>query len=106
MSRLIPIIRNSFIRLEGLLYQLFGFVKQIFVWLNQQLKSLAKLLGLAESQYFLEDEAQRQKTSAAEPELPASTPQNFSPTANSTRRRPDTSMDYFRKLAQQVKTSK
>ena len=106
MSRLIPIIRNSYIRLEGLLYQIFSFVKQIFVWLNQQLKSLSKLLGLTESQYLLEDEAQRQKSSAAEPELPVSTPQNSPPTPNVTRRRPDASMDYFRKLAQQVKTSK
>jgi len=106
MSSLISTIRNLFIRIEGLLYQLFGFVSQLFVWLNQRFKFVSKLLGFAESQYLQEDEAKQLKLSTAEPELPASIPQNSPPTASSTRRRPDTKMDYFLKLAQEVKTSK
>ncbi len=108
MSRLIQIIRNSFIRLEGWLYQLFGFFGQLFGWLNQRFNFLRKLLGLSESEYLLEvDEPQRPKLSEAEPDVVASAPQSSPPAAaSSTRRRPDADMDYFLKLARQVKTSK
>lgn len=107
MSRLIQIIRNTFIRLEGLLYRIFGFVGQLFSWLLRQLSFLGKLLGLGESQYLQEDEAQRPQP-ATKPMLDVAVPEPQSTplTASSTRRRPDASMDYFLKLAQQRKTAK
>lgn len=106
MSRLIQIARNSFIRLEGLLYQFFGLFKKLFSWLNQLFNFLSKLLGIAESQYLPEDEPQPIKPAEAEPKIPEVAPQSSPPVASSTRRRPDTSMDYFLKLAQQTKNSK
>lgn len=120
MSRLIQIIRNTFIRLEGLLYRIFGFLGQLFSWLLRQLSFLGKLLGLGESQYLQEDEAQRPQPAKAKLDVtaagevlgsrqvkqPAPEPQSTPLTASSTRRRPDASMDYFLKLAQQRKTAK
>jgi hypothetical protein len=106
MSRLIQIIQNSFIRLEGWIYQLFGLFGKLFGWLNQQFNFLKKLLGLTESQYLLEvDEAQRLKSSEAKPEVAVPAPQSPA-AASSNRRRPDADMDYFLKLARQVKNSK
>lgn len=106
MSRLIQIARNSFIRLEGLLYQFFGLFKKLFSWSNQLFNFLSKLLGIAESQYLLEDQPQPIKQAEAEPKMPEATPQYSPPAAIATRRRPDTNMDYFLKLARQTKNSK
>lgn len=105
MYRLIQIIRNSFIRLEGLLYQIFGLFRKLFGWLNQIFIFVSQLLGFTESQYFLEDEAQGIKSGKAEPDKAAEAPQYSPPAASATRRRPDPSMDYFLKLARQEKTS-
>lgn len=105
MFRLTPFIRNSFIRLEGLLYQLFGFLSQLFALLNQRFNFIKKLLGFTESQYFLEDSAQSIKQAEAKSEIAATPAQSSPPTASSTRRRPDANIEYFRKLARQSKTS-
>lgn len=103
MSSLIQIIRNLFFRLEGLLYRFFGLFSKLSNWLKQLFSSISKLLGFAPSQ-FLEDE-QSIKPVASETDVPASVPQ-YSPSATSTtRRRPDSNMEYFLKLAQQKKTS-
>jgi len=106
MSRLIQIARNTFIRIEGLIYQLFGFIGQLFGWVLKQLNFLGKLLGFAESQYLQEDEAPRSQSAKTELDVTAPDSQETSPVASSSRRRPDNSMDYFLKLAQQGKTSK
>ena len=101
MFRLIQVMRNFFIRIEGFLtYQLkkfFGFLAQIFGFFGN-------LFGFTqESQYFLEDQAQNIKQvetkQPAEPATPSSDPAF-------TRRRPDAQMDYYLKLAQPKKTSK
>ena len=107
MSRLNQIIRNSYIRLEGLLYQVFGFFNKLLGWLNQGFKFLGKLLGFTSSQYLVEtDETQAIKAAKAEPELTAAAPQSSPSAASTTRRRPDPSMDYFLKMAQQEKKGK
>jgi hypothetical protein len=103
MYRLIQIIRNSFIRLEGLLYQVFGFFGKFLGWLNQRFNFLSQLLGFTESQYFTENEAQATKPNKALPDMSAEAPQSSPPAANATRRRPDTNMDYYLKLARQEK---
>ena len=101
MFRLIQVMRNLFIRIEGLLtYQLrklFGFLAQIFGFFG-------KLFGFTqESQYFLEDQAQNIKqVETKQPAEPAKT--SLEPAF--TRRRPDAQMDYYLKLAQPKKTSK
>ncbi|RAM49655.1 threonine dehydratase [Mastigocladus laminosus UU774] len=103
MSGLTQIIRNLYIRLEGLLYQFFGLIKNIF---SQVFGFLGRIFGFSNSGYFLEtNDATSIKSSqnkqVTEPE-PKTTPEP-SPTA---RRRPDPKMDYFRKMAQEVnKTS-
>ena len=106
MSRLIQIARNSFIRLEGLLYQFLGLFTKLFGLINQLFNFLSKLFGITESQYLLEDEPQPIKQAEAKPDMPGSAPQYSPPAAIATRRRPDANMDYFVKLAQQSKKSK
>ncbi len=103
MSRLIQIIRNSFIRLEGLIYQIFGFFSKLF---GQLFNFLSKVFGFTESQYFLEDSPQGIKPSEAKPDIAASAPQNEPNSEPTTRRRPDANMDYYLKLARQEKTSR
>ncbi len=106
MLRLTQIIQNLYIRFEGLLYQLFGFLRQLFGWLSQRFNFFLKLFGFTESQYFLEDSQQGTNSAAkTESDMAASPPQAPSD-ASATRRRPDASMDYFRKLAQPKKFSK
>lgn len=104
MFRLPQIVRNSFIRLEGLLYQFFGLIGKLLGWFNQLFQSLSKLFGFDKTQYFLENEAQAGKLSETKPNIPeSSTPQNSS--TNTSRRRPDASMDYFLKMTRQEKKS-
>ncbi|WP_026734708.1 hypothetical protein [Fischerella sp. PCC 9605] len=102
MSGVIQIIRNSFIRLEGFLYQLFGFIKNLF---SQIFGFLAKIFGFSKSGYFLENnEATSTKPSNIQQSTkiePKTTPQ--APTT--IRRRPDPKMDYFRKMAQDLNKS-
>ena len=100
MYRLTQLIRNSYIRLEGLLYQLFG---DLFGRFKQLLLFLSSLFGFDKSQYFLEDEAQARKLSETKPDMPgaSSVPQNSS--ASTVRRRPDANMDYFLKMTKKEK---
>ncbi len=102
MFRLIQVIRNLFIRIEGFLtYQL----RKLFGFLNLIFGFLGKLFGFTqESQYFLEDQAQNIKQ-VDKQQAEASTAQTPSDPA-ATRRRPDAKMDYYLKLAQPKKASK
>lgn len=102
MYRLTQIIRNSYIRIEGLIYQIF---KNLFSSLNQIFSFLSKLLGFASPQY-LPEEIQEVKPAKAEPIAAASARQDSPPTTSDTRRRPDASMDYFLKMAQPKKRPK
>lgn len=104
MFRLPQTVRNSFIRLEGLLYQFFGLFRKLFGWFNQLFQFLSRLSGFDKTQYFLEDEAQAVKPFETKPDIAElSSPQDLS--ANTTRRRPDASMDYFLKMTRQEKKS-
>ncbi|WP_315789128.1 threonine dehydratase [Fischerella sp. JS2] len=99
MSGLMQIMRNFFIRLEGLLYQFFGLIRNIF---SQVFGFLARIFGFSNTGYFLEsDDANTIKSSqnkqVTEPESKM-TPEP----AITARRRPDPKMDYFRKMAQEV----
>lgn len=103
MFSIVQFLRNSYIRLEGLLYQLFSFVRNLFV---QIFSFLAKLFGFSKIGYFLEsDEAtslksnQKQQEIATQPKVTPEVP------VTSRRRRPDPNMDYFRKMAQEVNKS-
>lgn len=102
MYRLTQIIRNSYIRIEGLISQLF---RTLFGSLNQLFNFLGRLLGFASPQY-LPEETQEVKPAKAEPVVAASDPQDSPPAASASRRRPDASMDYFLKMAQPKKMPK
>lgn len=103
MSRLIQIIRNSFVRLEGLLDRLRGFFSKLFGLLNQLFNFLSKLFGFTSSQYFLEtDSAQDIKQAKASPDMPGLAPQDLPPSNRATRRSSDANMDYFLKMARQM----
>ena len=102
MYRLTQIIRNSYTRIEGLIYQIF---RNLFGWLNQLFNFLSKLLGFASPEY-LPEEKQEIKSDIAEL-VAASAPQDSPTAASASRRRPDAaSMDYFLKMAQPEKKSK
>lgn len=101
MYRLTQIIRNSYIRIEGLIYQIFT---NLFKLLNQLFNFLSKLLGFASPQYLPEET--QQKPDKVEPVMATSACQESPPTDSVTRRRPDASMDYFLKMAQPKKKPK
>ena len=106
MFRLTQFFRNSFIRLEGLLYQLFGFFRQILGFFYQLIVAFGRLLGFSsETEYFQEPNAEKVvKSNITEPV--AQQPQEAPSAPATTRRRPDASMDYYLKLAQPRTTRK
>lgn len=99
MSRLTQITQNSFIRFEGWLYQFFDFLKKLFGWLNQFTSFLGKLLGFT-------NEVQSLNPAEDQPKIPSKAAQDLPTVASTTRRRPDSKMEDFLKMAQQTKTSK
>lgn len=99
MLRLTQIIRNSFIRVEGWLYQFFSFFKNLFGWLIQLFSFLGRVLGFT-------NEVQSLELTEDEPKITAKASQDMPPTTSTTRRRPDPKMEDFLKMARQVKISK
>lgn len=103
MFSISQLLRNSWIRFEGILYQIFGFLRKIF---SQLFSFLASLFGFSKPGYFLEsDEATTIKRSQSDE--PTQTQPKVTPSASvaNPRRRPDPKMDYFRKMAQDIKKS-
>ncbi len=100
MFRLTQIIRNSFIRLEGIFSQLFGFIRKL---LSQIFTFLGRIFGFSKLGYFLEDDDARGIKSTKVQTPTETEPKKITPeTPVSYRRRPDPKMDYFRKMAQDV----
>ncbi|MBD2342550.1 threonine dehydratase [Anabaena subtropica] len=101
MFRLIQILRNLFLRLEGL----FGvFFKGLLSLVSNIFGFFAKIFGFTKSGYFLEnDEAQSIKESGAKEPMQSAqnaTPEIFTPT---TTRRPKAKMDdYYLNMAREV----
>lgn len=97
MSRLTQILRNLFLRLEGL----FGVVFTSFFSLVKNLFGpVTKLLGFSQSDYFLETDAEQGIKQAATQQTIAKTPE----TPATKRRRPNAKMDdYFLNMARDVK---
>lgn len=96
MLRLTQIIQNSFIRVEGWLYQFFSFFKNLFGRLIQLLSFIGRLLGFT-------NEVQSLELNEDEPKIPTKASPNIPPTTSTTRRRPDPKMEDFLKMARQVK---
>jgi hypothetical protein len=104
MDRLRQILQNWYIRLEGLLYQLFGFFRKVFGWLYLRFVSFLRLLGFStSSDYFVESDAVQNTKSVESQQLTAAKPEKVEPTPPPNRRRPDPQMDYYRNMAKQVK---
>ena len=101
MYRLTQIIRNSYIRIEGFISQIF---RTLFGLLNQLFSFLSKILGFTSPSY-LPEETQEVEPAKAKPVATASVPPDSPATTSNTRRRPDASMDYFLKMAQPKKRS-
>lgn len=107
MDRLRQILQNSYIRLEGLLYQLFAFFRKVFGWLYLRFVSFLRLLGFnTSSDYFLESDAVQTIKSLENQQSTEAKPQKVEPTPTPNRRRSDPQMDYYRNMAKQVKGSK
>lgn len=106
MYRLQQLLQNSFIRLEGLLYQTFGLIRKIFGFFYLRLVALLQLLGFSKSSYYVESDslnsaelAENQQVTGVKPEKSDS---NFTPN----RRPPNPQMEYYRNLAGQVNPTK
>ncbi len=107
MFRLTQILQNSLIRLGGWLYQFFNLMKNLFSWLKQLLIFLGKLLGFTDEQDFLEtNEEQSLKPTEKEVDVPSKANLGLQGADSTTRRRPDSKMKDFIKMAQQLKTSR
>ncbi|BAY43283.1 hypothetical protein SAMD00079811_08620 [Scytonema sp. HK-05] len=104
MSRLTQILQNSFIRLAAFFSVVF---RNIFNFLGNVFGFFGKLFGLSNSGsgYFLEpDSAQGIKRETTQEKIEAEVTKALeTPTAY--RRRPNPQMDYYRKMAQEVKKS-
>lgn len=101
MDRLQQLIQNSFIRLEGLLYQIFGFIRKLFGFLFQRLLVLLRVLGFSNSSYYVESDRQNSIESADNKSIAEIEPAKAEPSFTSNRR-PDPQMEYYRNLAGQV----
>lgn len=106
MDRLQQLIQNSFIRLEGLLYQIFGFIRKIFGLLYQRLLVLLQALGFSNASYYVEGDRQTSTESADNNSIAAIEPAKAEPSFTPNRRRPDPQMEYYRNLAGQVNSTK
>lgn len=104
MFRLTQGIRNFFIRLEGLLYQFSNFLKSILAKVAQFIGYVAKLLGLTDTPYFVEDTQKNVKSTVTQLNDTPKTTQDPSTAANNIYRRPDAKMAEFLKMAQQSKS--
>ncbi len=101
MFRLSQIIRNSFLRIEGF----FTVVWQFFANLLGNLFSFfARLFGLTSSNYFIEEQAQNTKQTAAKQPI-TKVQDTSSETSATVSRRPNTNMDYYLNMAREVKKS-
>ncbi|NJM68826.1 MAG: threonine dehydratase [Scytonema sp. RU_4_4] len=102
MSGLTQIIGNLFIRLEGFFSLVF---RTLFNFLGNLFGFFGRLFGFSNSGYFLEsDQVQslKRETTQQSIEIEASKAPETSATS---RRRPNPQMDYYRKMAQEVKKS-
>jgi hypothetical protein len=106
MYRLQQLLQNSFLRLEGLLYQIFGFIRKIFGFFYQRLVAVLQLLGFSKSSYYLESDRQNSTESAENQQIAAAKSEKVEPSFTPSRRRPDPQMEYYRNLASQVNPTK
>lgn len=102
MFRLTQIMRNLFIRIEGLFSIVWrnvaNFFKNIFGF-------FAQLFGLTETGYFLEsDQAQGTKRIETQQQI-ESKPDTVSETPADKRRRANAKMDYYLNMARDIKKS-
>jgi hypothetical protein len=103
MSGLKQVIQNLFIRLEGFFSVVF---KNIFNFFGNVFGFFAKLLGFSKSGYFLEaDQVQSIKQETTQQSIKTEPSKATETPATSNRRRPNPQMDYYRKMAQEVKKS-
>lgn len=106
MDRLQQLLRNSFIRLEGLLYQIFGFIRRRFGFFYQRLLVLLQVLGFSKSSYYVESDRQNSTESAENQPIAEIKSEKAEPSFTSNRRRLDPQMEYYRNLAGQVNPTK
>ncbi|ARV59332.1 threonine dehydratase [Nostocales cyanobacterium HT-58-2] len=104
MSRLTQIIQNFLIRLEGFFSVVF---RNIFNFFGNIFGFLGKLFGFSSnSGYFLEsDAAQSIKRATTQQSTEAESAKAPDIPATNRRRRPNPQMDYYLKMAKEVKKS-
>ncbi|NMG06834.1 threonine dehydratase [Brasilonema sp. UFV-L1] len=101
MSGLTQIIRNLFIRLEGFFSVVF---RTVFNFLGNLFGFFGRLFGFSNSGYFLEAD-QQQSIKRETTQQSVSTEASKASQTPTTSRRPNPQMDYYRKMAQEVKKS-
>ncbi|MBZ8180206.1 hypothetical protein [Oscillatoria salina] len=94
--------------IQNLWFRIVAWIGQFFSFLARQisnlLRFLSNLFGLTASTSFIESE-QEQNSGSTQTETPTSVSQYSRSGTSSNRRRPDASLDNFRKLARETKAS-
>ncbi|HIK05162.1 MAG TPA: threonine dehydratase [Trichormus sp. M33_DOE_039] len=100
MTRLIQIIQNTLIRVIAfssvILQNIVAFISSIF-------KAIANLLGLNNPNYFLESEDANSTKKISNQQLSTNQLDNKTEISNSNRRRPNAKMEYYMKMAQEIR---
>ncbi|MBW4636424.1 MAG: threonine dehydratase [Iphinoe sp. HA4291-MV1] len=104
MFRLTQIIRNLFLRLEGFFSVIF---RSLFNFLGSFFSFFGKLFGFSNSSgYFLESnqtQSTKQQTTQQTTQQSIETEPSRASETSTAYRRPNPEMDYYRKMAQEVK---
>ncbi|QLE54385.1 threonine dehydratase [Nostoc sp. TCL26-01] len=101
MNRLTQILQNTFIRVEGLFSVIFG---SIFSFFGNIFGTFARVAGLNlnQSSYYLESEPTQNTQQSLEKPSTKPTQNPTVESSSSQRRRPNTTMDYYRKMANEI----
>lgn len=103
MSRLTQILQNLFIRLEAFFSVV---LRSVFNFLGNLFGFFGKIFGFSNSSgYFLEPDSPQDLKGDTTQEKIEVQPTKAPETPTTSRRRPNPQMDYYRKMAEEVKKS-
>ncbi|MEA5567312.1 threonine dehydratase [Anabaena sp. UHCC 0399] len=99
MARLAQVIQNTFIRLVAFLS---FFFKKTFDFISSLFNGFANLFGLNKPSYFLESEEVQSTKKYSDQESITTQLDTKPEILTSVRRRPNTKMDYYVKMAREI----
>lgn len=100
MTRLIQIIQNTFIRVIAFSSVIF---QNVVTFIGGIFKATANLLGLNNPSYFLKSEDANSTKKISNQQLSTTQLDNKTEISTSNRRRPNVKMEYYMKMAQEIR---